>query len=308
MLWEFSSSMKFTAKTTDLGHIESFTRICSTISKLAKSIVVRIVPDHLCFTKQDNAKDGAYRLWCDINASGFFEDFRMEGLSGELNEIYLELESDDFFRAVKSASDAKHLRMKLTRKNVPYLTFELKFPSATSRMVMHDVPVRVVPPRLWKEYAQPTLHFPDSSIFLPPVKVLHKVLNSMKNMLLKHVTLAANNEGHAIVKIESDVVTVSTHFEDLSRPDFDDEEMKVLKLIDPLPDADDDGVYNNNENRRPDKFYSVRIDLKTLSQFLSNQQIIFCRLIANIVNNKCLHVLIVNEEFNLQYFIPAVMY
>jgi len=58
----------------------------------------------------------------------------MEGLSDELNEIYLELESDDFSRAIKSISDAKHLRIKLTRKNVPYLTFELKFPSANSRM------------------------------------------------------------------------------------------------------------------------------------------------------------------------------
>lgn len=55
-----------------------------------------------------------------------FEDFRMEGFSAEQNEIYAEVNSDELNRALKSASTAKVLKIKLTKKNVPYLTMEMK--------------------------------------------------------------------------------------------------------------------------------------------------------------------------------------
>uniref|UniRef100_A0A915IST2 Checkpoint protein n=1 Tax=Romanomermis culicivorax TaxID=13658 RepID=A0A915IST2_ROMCU len=265
----------------------------------------------------------------------FFEDFRMEGMSSEQNEIYLELDSEAFGRAVRSANNAKYLRMKLTKKNVPYLALEMKFvnwngenfmfgnnfelspdeglrkmayssqffepsnPSTTSRVVTHDVPVRVVAPRLWKEYAEPDVPKFHSSLYLPPVKMIHKVATSMKNMIVKHMVISANNDGEMNFKIESDVATLTTHFGDLVRPDWKDEEHNRLVASQLEPE---------DENFDRSKFYSVRIEVKTLLQFLNNQQIVFCRLMANIVHMKYLHLYVSNDDFRLQYFIPAVLY
>jgi len=144
-------------------------------------------------------------------------------------------------------------------------------------------------------------------------------------MMLKHVTVAANLEGKLVVKIESDMVTVSTHFDDQTVFDSgvtveltflfdasrilvltDDADLKLIKLFEKPTDTAE--AINENDSRHMTKFHSVRVDIKALSHFLSAQQVAFARLIASIVDGKCLHLLIASDEFNLQYFLPAVLY
>lgn len=52
----------------------------------------------------------------------------MEGYSNEQNEIFAEVNSDELGRVVKSAANAKILKIKLTKKNnVAHLTIEMKY-------------------------------------------------------------------------------------------------------------------------------------------------------------------------------------
>ena len=56
----------------------------------------------------------------------FFGEYNMEGVSAEANEIYLEIIPDNLGKALRSTSNARSLKIKLTKKNVPCLTFEVE--------------------------------------------------------------------------------------------------------------------------------------------------------------------------------------
>ena len=52
----------------------------------------------------------------------FFDEFQLEGVSAEANEICLELAPDNLSRALKTAQNAKTVKIKLTKKHCPCLT------------------------------------------------------------------------------------------------------------------------------------------------------------------------------------------
>ena len=56
--------------------------------------------------------------------SNFFDEYRIEG-KDDTNNIYLELMPDNLTRAMKSAASAQSVKIKLTKKHTPCLTFEI---------------------------------------------------------------------------------------------------------------------------------------------------------------------------------------
>ena len=55
----------------------------------------------------------------------FFDEYAMEGVSKEFNEIYLEVTPENIVKALKTANNAKWIKIKLTKKQIPCLTFEV---------------------------------------------------------------------------------------------------------------------------------------------------------------------------------------
>lgn len=119
----------------------------------------------------------------------------MEGVSAEHNEICLEVTPENLSRALKTVHHAKSVKVKLTKKHRPCLTIagELvrRMPvaaslllsndipaeaksvappppavqptlSSTNRIVTHDVPVDVIPRKLWHEFKEPAV--PDFEV------------------------------------------------------------------------------------------------------------------------------------------------
>ena len=72
--------------------------------------------------------------------------------------------------------------------NFPYFLSDSKpvpiQPSLTnqSRTVVHDIPVDVIPRRLWDEYEEPEMPQFDVSIYMPPLKLLRNVIERMKTL------------------------------------------------------------------------------------------------------------------------------
>ncbi|PRD20578.1 UNVERIFIED_CONTAM: Checkpoint protein HUS1 [Trichonephila clavipes] len=110
-------------------------------------------------TFNERITSGGSSLWCEIPQDHYFCEFNMEGLSKENNEIYLEFQIDNLITAFKSAQAAKSIKLKLTKKHVPCLTLEVELPSlhSNSRFVVHDVPVLVIPRRLWGQFQEPSM-------------------------------------------------------------------------------------------------------------------------------------------------------
>lgn len=58
----------------------------------------------------------------------------MEGISAANNEIYLELTSENLSRALKTAQNARALKIKLTNKHYPCLTVSIELVSRRGRL------------------------------------------------------------------------------------------------------------------------------------------------------------------------------
>lgn len=61
----------------------------------------------------------------------FFDEFQMEGVAADHNEIYLELMPENLSRALKTAQNAKAVKIKLTNKHSPCLKVAVELVSAT---------------------------------------------------------------------------------------------------------------------------------------------------------------------------------
>lgn len=275
--------MKFRARITSKHFIELFIQVSSTIAKLAKVCVLRVYPDRLCFCPVGLL--GEAQLWGEVRR-GVFHHFCMEGVSPEFNEIYLELLSEHLARAVKNAGNASSLKLQLTNKLHPCLTVVVELASCPghSRAVVHDLPVRVLPRRWWKECAEPQVRGPDVSVYLPALKTLKNVVERMANVG-SHVLVEANLKGSMNLSVETDGVTIKSYFKNLGNP----------------PNA----LPCMSQGKDPENMVQVRVDNRKLLQFFDRQQINPSVAICNILSNTLLHLVLVHEDLSLQYFIPA---
>ncbi|XP_040209257.1 checkpoint protein HUS1 [Rana temporaria] len=283
--------MRFRCKIVDVSCLNHFTRVVNTITKLTKSCTLRLTPDNLYFILTDKVANGGVSMWCELCQANFFDEFQMEGVSQEQNEIYLELVPENVSRALKTAQNAKAVKIKLTNKHCPCLTVAVELPSLSlnSRIVTHDIPVSVIPRRLWNDFKEPTVPDFDVSIYLPAIKTMKSVVERMKN-LSNFIVIEANRNGEMNLKIETDLVSVSTHFKDLGNP----------------PWVSDDVSQNSTPERDSDLLSEARVDIKKLLQFLAGQQVNPNKAICNVVHKRMVHFILLHDDATLQYFIPAL--
>ncbi|XP_077125527.1 checkpoint protein HUS1 isoform X1 [Ranitomeya variabilis] len=283
--------MRFRCKIVDASCLNHFTRVVNTITKLTKSCTLRLTASNLYFILTDKVANGGVSMWCELCQANFFDEYQMEGVSSEQNEIFLELIPENLSRALKTAQNAKAVKIKLTNKHCPCITVAVELPSlsSTSRIVTHDIPVSVIPRRLWNDFKEPTVPDFDVSIYLPAIKTMKSVVERMKN-LSNFIVIEANRNGEINLKIETDLVSVSTHFKDLGNP----------------PWVTDESSQNNSQERDRDIMSEARVDIRKLLQFLAGQQVNPNKAICNIVHKRMVHFILLHDDVSLQYFIPAV--
>ncbi|RXM95473.1 Checkpoint protein HUS1 [Acipenser ruthenus] len=138
--------------------------VVNTISKLTKTCTLRLTTDKLYFILSDKVANGGVSMWCELSQGNFFDEFQLEGVSTEHNEIYMDLAAENLSRALKTAHNAKSLKIKLTNKHCPCITVAVELPSLSrvSRVVTHDIPVGVIPKKLWNDFKEPSV--PDFDV------------------------------------------------------------------------------------------------------------------------------------------------
>ncbi|XP_075683136.1 checkpoint protein HUS1 isoform X7 [Rhinoderma darwinii] len=251
--------MRFRCKIVDGSCLNHFTRVVNTVTKLAKLCTLRLAANNLYFILIDKVANGGVSMWCELCQANFFDDYQMQGVSAEQNEIYLELVPENLSRALKTAQNAKAVKIKLTNKHCPCLTVAVELLC----IVIHQLQV---------------------SIYLPAIKTMRSVLERMKNVI------EANRNGEINLKIETDLVFVSTHFRDLGNP----------------PWVSDESSQSNTPERDPDIMSEARVDIRKLLQFLAGQQVNPNKAICNIVHKRMVHFILLHDDASLQYFIPVI--
>ncbi|KAL7641057.1 UNVERIFIED_CONTAM: hypothetical protein RMT77_008194 [Armadillidium vulgare] len=280
--------MKFRGKMMENQCIRQFSQLVTLIARLAKVCVIRITSSKIYFiiSEMGGSNPG---MWAELEQGYFFNEFDMEGVSSENNEIFLELVPDKLAKSLnslKSSQSTKSLKIKLTKKHSPCLTFEIELPSLSSRsrLVVHDIPITLIPRRLWHLYQEPAMPSYEASIYLPPLKQLRHVVERLKS-LSAHATLSANHKGTFIISVATDTVDVSTYFKNLAMP-----------------------AWGNNTERpeNVEDLHSATVDIKKLAQFLQGDQVNPSRVICNIHGGKTVHLFLLHDNITLQYFLPAI--
>ena len=106
------------------------------------------------------ADDTTPMVWARLDQNHFFVEYLVAGKSEDHNEIYMELNTTMLAKSVSSfKSAAKCVKIKLTNKQQPCLTFEIELSSlsAESRLCVHDIPVVIIPQKRWSEYNEPNI-------------------------------------------------------------------------------------------------------------------------------------------------------
>ncbi|KAK2704644.1 checkpoint protein HUS1-like isoform X2 [Artemia franciscana] len=234
---------------------------------------------------------GSGLAWCFIPSANFFAEFLMEGLCPAENLILLEFNPSDVTKtlfSVKSSLSAKAFKMKLTKKYFPCLTFEVELPSASSysRHVVHDIPVTVIPRRLWSDYKDPQREEFDATVVLPSIRTVKNIIDRLKN-LDPVVEVIVNRNGDVEFKCESSMVTVTSRLTGLS-----------VKKWSTRSDTDQDAV----------KKFSTRVDLKKFAHFLSGDVVTAGKVCLSINDGGLLHLNVQEEGFpiSFQFFQPGL--
>ncbi|XP_028404655.1 checkpoint protein HUS1-like [Dendronephthya gigantea] len=280
--------MRFKAKLVEISCIHHFSRVVSTVSHMAKSCALRLTPNKLYFILNDTAAQGGVTIWCEVNQSALFEEFRIEGNEGSHDNIYLELRPDNLVKAMKSGLNAQIVKIKLTNKVSPCLTFEIILPSMVrTRTVTHDTPVNVIPQEQWDAYQEPQMPEYNVSIVMPSLKTVRNIVDKMKHFTTQLV-ISANMNGYMTLKVQTDMVSATTHFRNLD-----------------VEDLDNDNSNNNRSNSRQE-MSEATVDIKKLLAFLHVQIVCPTKVICSIVHQRAVQFYLIHDDFSLQYFIPAI--
>ena len=308
----------------DLMAIKKFYSILCTAAKLSKLCVMRLSGDCVYFILAEmgsgttaancgNLRCGGPVVWIEMEQSHFFSEYNMDGVTRDDPDIYIELEPDRLAKtlgALRSSNTVRGLKIKLTRKHeTPHLSFDIELASAAASLsaaasvnsasatplrngnlaihqCTHDVPVSLIPRRLWRDFREPEMPPFDVSVYLPnDLKQLKHIAERYRN-LGSYFVIHANRSGHFKMALETDEVNVVTHFKNLEIPHYDDTQ--------PHPKRQRVGESSRSCSALEsdqDEFISCRVDLKRFHLFVVSaaDQIAPRKVVVNLVAGKMIH-------------------
>jgi len=310
--------MKFRAKVEDILLIRQFSQILQTLSKSCKQLAVRITPDKLVFvlSERDSESHGV-TAWCEFTQESYFIEYCMEGVTPEDNEIYLEVSSESLastLSGLKSSSTVSAVKIKLTKKLVPCLTFEIESQTTNSSVeCIHDIPVSIIGRRNWGEYQQPELPVFDVSLAMPDIKIVRRTLERLKNLGPK-LTVTASNLGKLCFTVESYAVKSCVTYSDLRIFEVDNDAADENRRVSHHRRSTQAGGITNELNisatatQAGDRdVHRVEVDMKALLHVIPTEHLKPTHFICSIVHKRMLHIFYIFGDVTLQYCVPGVL-
>lgn len=206
-------------------------KICQVLERVDRVCVL-----HLCSSDEDAVRlvvfadaTGSISTFTTLKRVDWFESYRIE--SHNSNQIGLELDMRNLSRALRSASSADVIVIKLTKKGVPVLAFEIM---TALGPIKQEIPVMVLSAARLAEFQEPQ-HTKCKGVALPPLVKLHAMIERMKALsqtLTIRINFAASSGGGGTrgqqqdccrlkMKVGTDMVGVSTTYTGLSAASYD---------------------------------------------------------------------------------------
>ncbi|CAE6437195.1 unnamed protein product [Rhizoctonia solani] len=233
-----------------IDEVSTLSKIVQTMEKLSKRCIFKMnetTVQIICLGETDVG----VQIWSKIPVDSMFSDYRIQ--SNANNMISLEVSTEPLSQALRSASAAQDVIVKLAKKNdQPVFSFEAQTESRQGKkmLVTHDVRITVMKATEIEQVKEPLCPPPDLHIILPPLKELRTIVEHMQR-LSDVVAISATPGGELVLAIQTDDVRVSTAWENCQRPTVEGEA--------PNPEHEND----------PDQKYGALVAVKSLIKFLT---------------------------------------
>uniref|UniRef100_A0A8D8D9S7 Checkpoint protein n=1 Tax=Culex pipiens TaxID=7175 RepID=A0A8D8D9S7_CULPI len=292
--------MKFRAVITDSVHMRELLNVVTIFSRINKNLIINIQPAKVVIQIETEV-EASQCLWCEIDAGeqgrssqGYFSEYVMDGVDKEHNQIYLAVVAAHMVRALSYVRNnaVDYLKFKLVKQDRACLAVEFSGTSHNDSDIMcpklqHDIPVTIAPRSEWRNFELPFDTVYDLTMLLPTVKSLRGLLDKKKN-ISPSVTIYATLAGELSLVVETDIVTVASHYRGLqcSRarpPDEEDSEAE------PLTEA------------------ACKVDAKKLATLFESVNFCDMKMIANIKNDHLFNVKFeIKDNVFINFILPAV--
>ncbi|KAM4818254.1 checkpoint protein HUS1-like isoform 2-T2 [Thomomys bottae] len=277
--------MRFRAKIEDQHSLDQFKRVINMLSNLTKGCILRICPDKLNFILLGSPESGEASLWCELPQENFFSTFELRGASAEHNEIYLQVQLENITRAVNTPHVTEALKIKFINKYSGILKICVKSPELNRSCTLTCYfPIVVIPTHYWNELQEPRVPYLDVSIYLPLLRTLKNFLEKVKHVS-NHLIIEANQNGELNLKLQNELISVTTYFPALENPPF---------------------VPENDFEDRHLEMAEMHMNVHQLLHFLGGVQENPVKAIFNILRDRISYFEFLYETFSVKYFIPAL--
>ncbi|KAI1719736.1 hus1-like protein [Ditylenchus destructor] len=252
--------MKFHAVIGGSKNVEAFSKLVHIVSKLCKKkCIIRLSSDEFSFLNTNTVREAFY-LDFRIIQKELFVSYNIEGHSQNTNVIFFEISTDDLLQSV--AVNENTMELKISHINmIPHLVIELK-----SVCITHEIPITFILQHNWLDYEPPSVGLASVCVGLPSVKVFHKILNSVKNIGSKTITISANNNGELYIDGVVDQAKLKVYLHDIANY--------------PIHGA------NSEEMPAVDHLFSVQLDLRLVYSFMSVLHVYFNQAILKIYDGR----------------------
>ncbi|KAJ3272629.1 DNA damage checkpoint control protein [Terramyces sp. JEL0728] len=184
------------------------------LEKLDKQWVLCFSETQLSVIVLNNSVNSRIKVWANLSVHGLFEEYQIKSL--HQNMIFIQLCGEHFVKALKSAQSSISVTMKLTRRELPYLSLTITNQSRTGKhlQLVQDIPVKVIPPSSAVDLGEPEMPDPTLSLQFPPIIVLKKLIEKMKN-LANTLTISATTNGVLEFEIQTEMLSVCSKYKDM---------------------------------------------------------------------------------------------
>lgn len=271
-----------------IDKIPHLLRIVQVLEKLDRTCVLHLHAPDLDSVRIIVQGDvsGSVASYVIFKRTQWFESYRIE--SQNANQIGLQLDIQNLTRALRSAAAADDILIKLSKKGVPMLTFEIRTQLGP---ILQDIPVVVLSAVRLAEYGEPQ-HDHIKGFTLPPLFKLHTVVDRMK-ALSSQLQLRATFDQHNAqlsLKVLTDNVSVSTFYNQLALASYDAGESHEQSP-------------NTSDEQSPSSLEAV-VDLKNFSKSLCGYLVQPTHAIC-FIHPTCVMIhLIVPFDVTISYYVP----
>ncbi|KAI9591560.1 checkpoint protein Hus1/Mec3 [Syncephalis fuscata] len=281
-----------------ITHPPSLERVAHCVEKMGQPLcLLKMTKESWQYIVIADAESGV-QVWTKLPVQAFLSGYQIASMSRD--EIYLELNPENLYRAIRSTKGSLECGVRLSKQQnmPPVLEFRiiLQSRSGIRQELMQTVPVRILTPQEMDPLHEPQVSEPQVYVMMPPLPVVRAYAEKMRP-LSDQIYVGASMCGQFSLHSVMDGADLQTHWTGLINPEIDRNDLQSSSTTaSSLP-------------RNSDELIEARLRTKDIINFLYSYYVEPMRVVCCIIPEFAVIFYVYmgrnnNEHGSLTYYIP----